>query len=144
MAGDTQITVVGNLTGDPELRFIQSGAAVVNFTVASTPRSFGRYAAGMERFDFASGPALLRRTPALLDVWLRDLPETWLRSDEGPDTWNPQVVVGHLIEGERSDWLPRTRHLLEHGERVAFTPFDRFAQLRRPSRAFGALSFALS
>lgn len=42
MAGDTQITVVGNLTGDPELRFIQSGAAVVNFTVASTPRSFDR------------------------------------------------------------------------------------------------------
>jgi single-strand DNA-binding protein len=42
MAGDTQVTVVGNLTGDPELRFIQSGAAVVNFTVASTPRSFDR------------------------------------------------------------------------------------------------------
>ncbi len=42
MAGDTQITVVGNLTGDPELRFIQSGAAVVNFTVASTPRQFDR------------------------------------------------------------------------------------------------------
>jgi len=42
MAGDTQITVVGNLTGDPELRFIQSGAAVVNFTVASTPRTFDR------------------------------------------------------------------------------------------------------
>ena len=42
MAGDTQITVVGNLTGDPELRFIQSGAAVVNFTVASTPRSYDR------------------------------------------------------------------------------------------------------
>lgn len=42
MAGDTQITIVGNLTGDPELRFIQSGAAVVNFTVASTPRSFDR------------------------------------------------------------------------------------------------------
>jgi single-strand DNA-binding protein len=42
MAGDTQITVVGNLTGDPELRFISSGAAVVNFTVASTPRTFDR------------------------------------------------------------------------------------------------------
>ena len=42
MAGDTQITVIGNLTGDPELRFIQSGAAVVNFTVASTPRTFDR------------------------------------------------------------------------------------------------------
>jgi len=42
MAGETQITVIGNLTGDPELRFIQSGAAVVNFTVASTPRTFDR------------------------------------------------------------------------------------------------------
>ena len=42
MAGDTQITVIGNLTGDPELRFISSGAAVVNFTVASTPRTFDR------------------------------------------------------------------------------------------------------
>jgi single-strand DNA-binding protein len=42
MAGDTVITVVGNLTGDPELRFTPSGAAVANFTVASTPRTFDR------------------------------------------------------------------------------------------------------
>src|SRR6187431_1027711 len=56
MAGDTQITVVGNLTGDPELRFIQSGAAVVNFTVASTPRTFDR-----QSNDWKDGETLFMR-----------------------------------------------------------------------------------
>jgi hypothetical protein len=85
------------------------------------------------------GPPLLARTPAMLDAWLRDLPAAWLDCSEGPDTWNAITVLGHLIHGERTDWLPRTRHLLEHGEKVPFAPFDRFAQLREAPRSVGQL-----
>jgi hypothetical protein len=59
---------------------------------------------------------------------LIDLPEPWIRGDEGANTWSPFDVVGHLIHGERTDWIPRVEHLLEHGESVAFPVFDRFAQ----------------
>jgi hypothetical protein len=76
------------------------------------------------------GPPLLARTPATLDAWLRDLPSAWLDCDEGPETWTAVAVLGHLIHGERTDWIPRARHLLAHGETVPFAPFDRFAQLR--------------
>jgi hypothetical protein len=72
--------------------------------------------------------ALLRRTPAVLDAWLRGLPETWVRATEGPGTWSPFEVVGHLIHGEHTDWIPRARMILEHGEGRTFVPFDRFAQ----------------
>jgi hypothetical protein len=90
-------------------------------------------------FDLVEGPALLARTPPLLDAWLRGLPAAWLVCDEGDGTWNAHGVVGHLVEGERSDWIPRARHLLEHGERVAFAPFDRFAQQRRGAVAVEVL-----
>jgi uncharacterized damage-inducible protein DinB len=89
-------------------------------------------------FDLAEGRALLARTPAMLDAWLRDLPATWVTCDEGPGTWSAQVVLGHLIEGERSDWIPRARHLLEHGEAIPFPPFDRFSQLQRPEQSLAA------
>jgi len=85
------------------------------------------------------GLPLLRRTPAVLDAWLRDLPEAWLHADEGPNTWNTVTVVAHLIEGERQDWMPRVRHLLAHGEAVVFPPFDRFAQLHAPLRPIAEL-----
>lgn len=89
------------------------------------------------RLDEAS--ALLAATPALLDAWLRPLPAAWLLCDEGPATWNATVVVGHLIAGERDDWMPRVRHLLAHGEAVAFPVFDRFSQLREAPRPLGVL-----
>lgn len=88
-----------------------------------------------DSFDLGEATALLARTPALLDAWLRGLPSAWHRCDEGPDTWNATVVLGHLVEGERHDWIPRVQHVLAHGEAVAFPPFDRFAQLRQPARA---------
>jgi hypothetical protein len=71
--------------------------------------------------------AVLERTPAALDGLLRGLPEPWLLASEGPDTFTPRDVVGHLIHGEETDWIPRMRIILEHGESVPFTPFDRFA-----------------
>jgi hypothetical protein len=74
--------------------------------------------------------ALLRRTPAALDALLRDLPDLWTRGTEGENTWSPFDVVGHLIHGERTDWIPRTKRILEHGESVPFDKFDREAMFR--------------
>lgn len=71
--------------------------------------------------------AVLERTPAVLHAMLGGLPEAWLLGTEGPDTFSPRDVVGHLIHGEETDWVPRARIILEHGESVPFTPFDRFA-----------------
>lgn len=72
--------------------------------------------------------AILARTPATLDALLRGLPDGWIAANEGDDTFSPFDVVGHLIHGERVDWVPRARIILEHGDARAFDPFDRFAQ----------------
>ncbi|MGH7523241.1 MAG: DinB family protein [Gemmatimonadales bacterium] len=79
-------------------------------------------------FDLQSGVALLSRTPAVLDVWLRDLPDVWTTGADGPDTWSPYDVVGHLIHGERTDWVPRVEHIRAHGEELPLAVFNRFAQ----------------
>jgi hypothetical protein len=80
--------------------------------------------------NFILGDALpiLRRTPAVLRAFLWDVPDSWARGTEGRETWSPFDIVGHLIHGERTDWIPRTEILLAHGETRAFTPFDRLAQ----------------
>jgi hypothetical protein len=74
--------------------------------------------------------AVLTRTPATLDTLLRDLPEAWTAATEGPGTWSPYVVIGHLIHGEKVDWMPRLAIILEHGPSRPFVPFDREAQFR--------------
>src|SRR5215216_5050964 len=79
-------------------------------------------------FGIEEAVPVLRRTPAVLRAWLWDLSDAWTTSNEGPDTWSPYDIVGHLIHGERTDWIPRTELLLAHGESRPFTPFDRFAQ----------------
>jgi hypothetical protein len=79
-------------------------------------------------FSFADALPLLRSTPAVLRSWLWDLPDAWTLANEGPDTWSPFDIVGHLIHGERTDWIPRVELLLAHGESRPFIPFDRFAQ----------------
>ncbi len=81
-------------------------------------------------FDLDDAVAILSRTPAVLEALLGELPPGWTSGDEGPDTWSPYDVVGHLIHGERTDWIPRARIILEAGESRAFEPFDRFAQER--------------
>jgi DinB superfamily len=78
----------------------------------------------------AEGTALLARTPAMLNAWLRELPAAFLNGNEGGESWSPTDVLGHLIHGERTDWLPRVKRILEHGDRVPFDKFDRFAQFR--------------
>lgn len=74
--------------------------------------------------------SLLGRTPPALDALLRDLPDGWTSRNEGENTWSAFDVVGHLIHGERTDWMPRARIILAFGETKAFVPFDRFAQER--------------
>jgi hypothetical protein len=81
-------------------------------------------------FNLDDTMALLARTPATLNSLLRGLPEAWTHRNEGGDTWSAFDVVGHLIHGERADWIPRARRILEHGETKAFDPFDRLAQQR--------------
>jgi uncharacterized damage-inducible protein DinB len=81
-------------------------------------------------FDLATGTAILERTPDTLRVLLADLPPAWTDSNEGPETWSPYDIIGHLIHGERADWIPRARIILAQGEDRRFTPFDRFAQFR--------------
>lgn len=73
---------------------------------------------------------LLARTPAVLDAWLRDLPSVWTLANEGEETFSPFDVVGHLIHGERTDWMPRARMILQYGESRPFEKFDRLAQTR--------------
>ncbi len=73
---------------------------------------------------------ILRSTPGTLRALLGDLSDPWMRCDEGPDTWTPYDIVGHLIHGERTDWIGRVQIILEHGELRTFTPFDRFAQFK--------------
>jgi hypothetical protein len=74
--------------------------------------------------------SLLTRTPAALNALLRDLPEAWTSRNEGENTWSAFDVVGHLIHGERTDWMPRARMVLQFGETKAFEPFDRGGHVR--------------
>jgi len=74
--------------------------------------------------------SLLARTPATLDALLRDLPEEWTMRNEGGNTFNAFDVIGHLIQGERADWMPRAKRILQFGESRAFDRFDRRAQER--------------
>ena len=74
--------------------------------------------------------SLLTRTPAVLDTLLRDLPETWTRHHEGGDSWTAFEVVAHLIHAERTDWIPRAKHILQSGDTQPFAPFDRLGHIR--------------
>lgn len=71
---------------------------------------------------------ILERTPMVLKELLMDINEDWLMGNEGPETFSPYDVVGHLIHGEKTDWVTRAKIVLEHGTSVPFTPWDRFAQ----------------
>lgn len=81
-------------------------------------------------FDLATGVAVLERTPETLRAMLAGLPPAWTEPNEGPETWSAYDIVGHLIHGERTDWIGRARIILEQGPDRRFAPFDRFAQFR--------------
>lgn len=91
-------------------------------------------------FVLEDGIAVLRRTPLILRALLDGLPDPWIRCDEGPDTWSPFDIVGHLIDGEEMDWMVRARLILDQGTRRQFAPFDRFRHLRENGdRSLGEL-----
>ncbi|HEY7877720.1 MAG TPA: DinB family protein [Gemmatimonadaceae bacterium] len=79
-------------------------------------------------FDLTTGIAVLERTPRTVRALLAGLPPAWTDATEGPETWSPYVIVGHLIHGERTDWIPRAALILAQGTNRRFTVFDRFAQ----------------
>lgn len=81
-------------------------------------------------FDLDDGIALLERTPATFRALLAGLSDTWISTDEGPETFSPFDNLGHLIHGERTDWIPRARLILAQGANRTFEPYDRFAQRR--------------
>ncbi len=106
---------------------------------------------GEELPEVREAREILERTPAVLRTWLAGLSPGWLAADEGEGTYDPVDVVAHLVFGEETDWIPRMRIILEHGESLPFTPFardgfrerwsgvplgallDRFAEARRES-----------
>jgi DinB superfamily len=74
--------------------------------------------------------SLLARTPRALNVLLRDLPDFWTSRNEGEGSWSVFDIIGHLIHGERTDWIPRANIILQFGESKPFDRFDRLAQNR--------------
>jgi hypothetical protein len=81
-------------------------------------------------FNLVDAVAVLARTPDTLRTMLDGLPSSWIDATEGPDTWSPYVIVGHLIHGERTDWIARAQIILAQGSARRFTPYDRVAQFQ--------------
>lgn len=81
----------------------------------------------MKTFDLAEAIPILERTPGVLRSFLSGLPESWIHSNEGDDSWSPFDIVGHLVHGEKTDWIARIRITLSDNQDKSFTPFDRFA-----------------
>lgn len=81
-------------------------------------------------FDINQGRAVLERTPSVLREMLSTLGPEWTDATEGPETWSPYVIVGHLIHGERTDWIPRAQIILAQGADRRLTPYDGYAQFR--------------
>jgi hypothetical protein len=82
------------------------------------------------QLDLKQGVAVLERTPRVLRELLATLGPEWIEATEGPETWSPYDIVGHLVHAERTDWIPRARIILAQGADRRFQPFDRFAQFR--------------
>ncbi len=82
------------------------------------------------QFKIPEATQILRRTPATVRAMVEAVPDGWLKATEGAGTWSCYDIIGHLIYGELTDWIPRARIILEHGEARAFEPFDRCAQFR--------------
>jgi len=82
----------------------------------------------MSEFNLDEAIPVLARTPHVLRALLADLSEGWIKGNVGGESWSPYDILGHFIHGERTDWMPRARIILEHGNSMTFEEFDRFAQ----------------
>jgi hypothetical protein len=80
------------------------------------------------KFTVQKSVEILERTPAVLKTLLSNLDDEWIMNNEGPETFSPYDVIGHLIHGEKTDWVTRAKIILEFGISKPFTPWDRFAQ----------------
>jgi hypothetical protein len=83
------------------------------------------------QFDLPKSIEILSRTPSVLEALLNGISKEWILNNEGPETWSPFDVVGHLIHGEKTDWIPRMELILSHKSNKTFEPFDRFAQFEQ-------------
>jgi len=91
-------------------------------------------------FDIAQGVPILERTPGTLHAMLDDLGTAWIDATEGPETWSPYVIIGHLVHGERADWIPRARFILSQRTSRRLPSYDRFAHLHEsPGKSLSAL-----
>src|SRR5262245_55745947 len=94
----------------------------------------------MMAFDLENSIDILSRTPGTLRVLLQDVADEWARGTEGPDTFSAFDNVGHLIDGEETDWMPRARIILAQGANRRFEPYDRFRhRARNKGRTLGSL-----
>ena len=89
-----------------------------------------KYEKKMFSFNLKKAIEILKRTPAVLTSLLGGLSDVWIYNNEGGESWSPFDIVGHLIHGERKDWILRAKTILEDGEDKPFEPFDRFAQFK--------------
>lgn len=89
--------------------------------------------------ELTEAAAILARTPTVLDALLTGLPDEWVHRNDGPGTWSAYDILGHVLEGDASNWLPRARMVLREGTGHAFEPFDREAMLRRDREPVQAL-----
>ena len=79
------------------------------------------------QYDIAKSLEILERTPSVLTSLLSGIDDEWIMNNEGPDTFSPYDVIGHLVYGEKTDWLVRVKIILDHGTSKSFDPFERFA-----------------
>ncbi len=98
----------------------------------SQKKYFGiiKYETKMNNFNLKDATEILERTPAVLTSLLSSLSDGWIYNNEGDESWSPYAIVGHLIHGEKNDWILRAKTILEYGEDKPFEPFDRFAQFK--------------
>ena len=80
------------------------------------------------KFDLVKTISVLQRTPAVFKTLLNGLSEDWTQHNEGGNTWSPYDILGHLVHGEKTDWIPRISIILSDAENKTFEPYDRFAQ----------------
>ncbi|GIP59878.1 DinB family protein [Paenibacillus woosongensis] len=86
-------------------------------------------------FDMNEAIQVLKSTPGTLTSLLAGLSDNWLHTNEGEETWTPIQVIGHLIEGEKYNWIPRLELIIQQGAAVSFPPFDRYAHLTKESES---------
>src|SRR5215207_8440436 len=137
-AGSTLATTVGvsagrircsRRSGSAASPFNAHARAIIEADMAGeTPDMTTSIDRSRRTFTLGEASAILSRTPATVDALLRGLPDGWIGASEGATTWSPFDVVGHLIHGEQTDWVPRAKIILEHGEARPFDKFNRFAQ----------------